>query len=37
MLALKDVVELPEQEIKRIEEAILSLPDRATERAQACL
>jgi ATP-dependent DNA helicase RecQ len=26
MLALKDVVELPEQEIKRIEEAILSLP-----------
>ena len=27
MLALKDVVELPEQEIKRIEEAILSLPE----------
>ena len=26
MLALKDVVELPEQEIKRIEEVILSLP-----------
>jgi ATP-dependent DNA helicase RecQ len=26
MLVLKDVVELPEQEIKRIEEAILSLP-----------
>ena len=27
MLALKDVVELPEQDIKRIEEAILSLPE----------
>ena len=26
MLALNDVVELPEQDIKRIEEAILSLP-----------
>ncbi len=27
MLVLKDVVELPEQEIKRIQEAILSLPE----------
>ena len=27
MLALQDVVELPEQDIKRIEEAILSLPE----------
>jgi len=27
MLALKDVVELPEQEIKQIEEAILNLPE----------
>jgi ATP-dependent DNA helicase RecQ len=27
MLALQDVVELPEQDIKRIEEAILNLPE----------